>query len=233
MGDIAQVGAEPLEQLTELEQLVTQRNHELAVQRHRRSVAERSCALTESNEFGPGRHVATVANARSFENVEESLDITPDARDVMMIVVTRGDDGVMTAPAAADAAGITYRQLDHWARRGWVTPSWTDTETYGRPVRMYTTLDVARLGALCHFARSGHDIATLGPAIGQLALAVGAFVVVDGDGVVTTVTGPAAVVAAVTLVGSRSVFDPSPLLAAGAASQHSTTARIRVEEKTA
>lgn len=139
----------------------------------------------------------------------------------------------MTAPAAAAAAGITYRQLDHWARRGWVTPSQIDTETYGRPVRMYTPLDVARLAALCHFARSGHDVAVLGPTIGDLALEAGVFVVVDGEGDVSTVEGSGAVVEAVTKAGAYSVFDPSHLLAAAAASQHPPMTLSRVEEKTA
>ena len=67
-------------------------------------------------------------------------------------------------------AGITYRQLDYWARKGWITPSRLDTISPGRKVRGYTRLDVARLAALRHLARSGHDVALYGTTVGMLEL---------------------------------------------------------------
>lgn len=39
--------------------------------------------------------------------------------------MTATDDApvVMTGPTLADHAGITYRQLDHWVRQGWLRPA--------------------------------------------------------------------------------------------------------------
>jgi hypothetical protein len=117
----------------------------------------------------------------------------------------------MTAPAAAAAAGITYRQLDYWSRQGWITASSTDAETYGRPVRLYDRFAVARLAALRHLARSGHDVAALGPVVGQLELSAGTLVVVDDAGGVRLV-GDDELLDTVTSEGRWAVFDPTPFL---------------------
>lgn len=70
-----------------------------------------------------------------------------------------------SGPEAAALAGITYRQLDHWARRDWVVPS-GDAE--GSTRRSYSATDVVRLAALGHLGRSRVDVATYAEATGRL-----------------------------------------------------------------
>lgn len=71
-----------------------------------------------------------------------------------------------SGPEAADLAGISYRQLDYWARQGWVVPSRVCSD--GVPRRMYAVSDVVRLAALGHLGKSRVDVATYGAAIGRL-----------------------------------------------------------------
>lgn len=79
----------------------------------------------------------------------------------------------ISAAEAHEVAGISYRQCDHWARRGWVVPSIDRGEgRWGR--RQYSTSDVIRLDLLRHLAQSGVNTAVAGPAIADL-------VVPDGD----------------------------------------------------
>lgn len=60
--------------------------------------------------------------------------------------LTKRDE--FTGPEAAELAGVTYRQLAYWARRGWVTPSATTTGADRR--RRYRRTEVVRLAALGH-----------------------------------------------------------------------------------
>jgi hypothetical protein len=140
---------------------------------------------------------------------------------------------VRTAPAAAQAAGISYRQLDHWARRGWVVPSEVDEVSAGRKVRQYTRLDVARLAALRHFARSGHDIAALGSTVGQVDLEIDVLLVaragdeqlllIDVDDLAEVVTGE----------GAWTVFDPTPFLVDADVDKVETTVATLTNRRTA
>lgn len=94
----------------------------------------------------------------------------------------------MSAPDAAAAAGITYRQLDHWQRKGWVEPGIVERVSAGRIVRRYTPEDVDRLRVLAHFGRSGVDIAAFGPQVGKLPLdGTGELIVLGPDGEVAVV----------------------------------------------
>ena len=78
---------------------------------------------------------------------------------------------VITAKEAADLAGITYRQLDYWARRGWVTPSIeAGVGRAGR--RLYSAEDVIRLSAVARFAEGGIDVGQVGPKVGQVLLSL-------------------------------------------------------------
>jgi DNA-binding transcriptional MerR regulator len=86
----------------------------------------------------------------------------------------------MSAPEAADLAGITYRQLDYWGRKGWVVPAQVERVSAGRRVRRYNEGDVLRLAALAHLGRSGLDVAAFGPLVGSLELTAGDSVVVVG-----------------------------------------------------
>jgi hypothetical protein len=102
--------------------------------------------------------------------------------------------------------------------------------TPGRKVRGYSRLDVARLAALRHPARSGHDVALYGPAVGSLDLVPGVLVVagrpedglqlVDGDELLDVVSEE----------GTWTVFDPTPYLTGddvGAAGADSATTAVR------
>ena len=69
--------------------------------------------------------------------------------------------------AAVDAhqiAGITYRQLDHWARQGWVLPTVDPGKTRsGR--RQYAVEDVVRLDLLRHLAQARVNTSVAGPVV--------------------------------------------------------------------
>lgn len=75
--------------------------------------------------------------------------------------------------AAVDAhqlAGITYRQLDHWARQGWVLPSVDPGKTRsGR--RLYAVDDVVRLDLLRHLAQARVNTSVAGPVVASFEAA--------------------------------------------------------------
>lgn len=73
-----------------------------------------------------------------------------------------------SGPEAAELAGITYRQVDYWARRRWVVPSGVARAAGHR--RAYSVTDLVRLGALGHLRRARVDVAAYGRATGQLRL---------------------------------------------------------------
>lgn len=82
-----------------------------------------------------------------------------------------GVSGILAGDAHA-AAGISYRQLDHWARQGWVTPSVDPGEgRSGR--RLYSADDVVRLDLLRHLAVSRVSPAVAGPAVAGCAVLPG------------------------------------------------------------
>src|SRR3954470_2113816 len=89
-------------------------------------------------------------------------------------------DGVMSSVEAAQRAGISYRQLDHWERQGWVRASQIEEVSPRRRVRRYGLLDVARLGALRPLAPCRFALAVHGPTVGQLELSPGVVVVAGG-----------------------------------------------------
>lgn len=104
----------------------------------------------------------------------------------MTAVTTPKASQVISAPqgiVAGDAhalAGISYRQLDHWARQGWVTPSIDSGEgRSGR--RLYSADDVVRLDLLRHLAVSRVNPAVAGPLVARCEV---------GDGDVRMVWGP-------------------------------------------
>ena len=84
--------------------------------------------------------------------------------------------------AAADAhllAAITYRQLDHWARQGWVLPSVDPGKTRsGR--RLYAVEDVVCLDLLRHLAESRVNTSVAGPIVASFETPVGDDVVLWG-----------------------------------------------------
>jgi hypothetical protein len=122
-------------------------------------------------------------------------------------------DRVISAPDAAAYAEISYRQLDHWARRGWVVPAGSvGVGRAGR--RLYGVNGVLGLAALGHFARSGLDVAKLGPALNALDLPVGTdFVIVGDDAGELKIVHADQLRYEVGRPGMRAVFDPASLMA--------------------
>jgi hypothetical protein len=118
----------------------------------------------------------------------------------------------MSAPDAAQRAGITYRQLDHWERQGWVHASRVDEVTPRRRIRRYDRLDVARLATLRHLAACRFDLAVHGPTVGHLELEPGVLVVAGGEPETIRLIDRATLADAVTAGGRWSVFDPTDLL---------------------
>lgn len=120
--------------------------------------------------------------------------------------------GEFSGPEAADLAGISYRQLDYWARRRWVVPSRVSADGVQR--RVYTAADVVRLAALGHLGRSRVDVATYGEATGGLQIPSSqAFLVVwrthDGSVVLTSAKDLREVACH---PGRYVIFDPAPVL---------------------
>lgn len=101
----------------------------------------------------------------------------------MPTMTAQGAVRVITAVEAAEAAQITYRQLDHWARRGWVQPSVQSGSGRGGR-RLYSVDDVLRLAALCRFARSGWQVSALGEQVSAVALQDAAWLFVSDGPVV-------------------------------------------------
>jgi len=120
----------------------------------------------------------------------------------------------MSAPEAAALAGISYRQLDYWGRKGWVTPSQVERVSASRRVRRYGELDLLRLGALAHLGRSGLDVAAFGVGVGELDLARRDTLAVVGPTEELAVVAVADLRAYVARPGRFVVFDPQPLRAA-------------------
>jgi len=126
-------------------------------------------------------------------------------------VITPAARHVIGAAQAFELAGITYRQLDYWARRGWVSPSVEAGS--GRPGRrLYSPADVIRLAALGHFGRSGVDVGQVGPEMASLTVPeTGDHLVVLGPGLDVEVVSASELRAHVAVPGTYVVFDPARL----------------------
>lgn len=120
--------------------------------------------------------------------------------------------GEFSGPEAAELAGISYRQLDYWARQRWVSPTRVTRE--GAQRRTYTAADVVRLAALGHLGRSRVDVATYGPATGRLRMPDGsAYLIVWAIHEERVQLAPAKDLRRVaSRPGRYVVFDPAPLL---------------------
>src|SRR3954453_9972598 len=104
------------------------------------------------------------------------LDITRRLARVMT-PMTFEAPGVMSSVEAAQRVGITYRQLDHWERQGWVQALHVEEVSPRRRLRRYRRLDGARLATLRHLAACRFDLAVHGPIVGYLELRPGVVVV--------------------------------------------------------
>ena len=112
-------------------------------------------------------------------------------------------------------AGVTYRQLDHWDHKGWVSPSGQAAD--GRSSRrLYRTEEVVRMAAIAHFRACGLDIRVIGPLMATFVAPL------DPDLLVVLTVGEPPSVARVREADLRAslsstpclraVFDPAPLL---------------------
>lgn len=128
-------------------------------------------------------------------------------------MVTQSQGHGISAVDAFQLAGITYRQLDYWARRGWVEPS-IEAGT-GRPGRrLYSPDDVIRLATLGHLGRSGIDVGRLGPLVATLKLPTGTadYLIILGPDYSLGVVPVAGLRGYVTATPGRFViFDTGPL----------------------
>jgi DNA-binding transcriptional MerR regulator len=70
-------------------------------------------------------------------------------------------------PTACAVAGITYRQLDYWARTGLVTPSVRDAAGSGSQ-RLYSFRDVLVLKLVRRLLDTGISLQNIRTAVGQL-----------------------------------------------------------------
>jgi DNA-binding transcriptional MerR regulator len=102
------------------------------------------------------------------------------------------------APRAAKLAGITYRQLDYWARQNYVRPSLEDAKGSGSQ-RLYTFRDLLKLKVMKQLLDQGMSLQKTRTAIealekagedvasARLVLAGGKALVVHSDGEVSDV----------------------------------------------
>ena len=108
------------------------------------------------------------------------------------------------------AAQITYRQLDHWARQGWVTPSVQTGEGRGSR-RLYSSADVVRLAALRHFAKSGWPVSDLGGRVNAVDVGDAAWLVAGTPSGVSACLDDDALHTQITQEGQFSVLALGPL----------------------
>ncbi|HMQ25687.1 MAG TPA: MerR family transcriptional regulator [Acidimicrobiales bacterium] len=129
-----------------------------------------------------------------------------------------GSEGIVAADAHG-LAGISYRQLDHWARQGWVTPSVDPGEgRSGR--RRYSADDVVRLDLLRHLAVSKVNPAAAGPLVarcdvpaGDVRFVWGPVGAKDADAIGLRVVPAGEALDAVTAAGAWVVYDPAAVRA--------------------
>ncbi|HUY86581.1 MAG TPA: MerR family transcriptional regulator [Acidimicrobiales bacterium] len=67
---------------------------------------------------------------------------------------TQMDQSGFRGPQVCKIVGITYRQLDYWARSGLLTPSVSEAKGTGIP-RLYSYLDVLRIKVIKRLLDSG------------------------------------------------------------------------------
>lgn len=127
------------------------------------------------------------------------------------MVFTQLPDNVRSAPEAAHLADITYRQLDYWTRKGWITPAELERVSEGRVVRRYGPAEIVRCAALAHLGRSGLDVAAYGPFLNELQVGPEEVLIVGPNEELEVI--PASQLRShLARPGRYVVFDPAPLL---------------------
>ncbi len=104
-------------------------------------------------------------------SLESTVESAPGARQTMLfgdpleeVDTTAGYRG----PVACSAAGITYRQLDYWARTGLVVPSLRAAQGSGSQ-RLYSFKDILVLKVVKRLLDAGVSLQQVRTAIIQLA----------------------------------------------------------------
>jgi DNA-binding transcriptional MerR regulator len=82
-------------------------------------------------------------------------------------LVSHGDDAGYGAPTACQAAGITYRQLDYWARTGLVEPSVRPASGSGTH-RLYSFRDILVLKVVKRLLDTGVSLQNIRAALAHL-----------------------------------------------------------------
>ncbi|MFL0535456.1 MerR family transcriptional regulator [Micrococcus luteus] len=80
---------------------------------------------------------------------------------------TRGDDVGFRGPTACKAAGITYRQLDYWARTDLVVPTVRSASGSGSQ-RLYSFRDILVLKVVKRLLDTGVSLQQIRTAVGHL-----------------------------------------------------------------
>lgn len=142
-------------------------------------------------------------------------------------------------PAAAERAGVTYRQLNYWYGLGYLTASAPPPP--GRATAAFTSTDIARIAALLRAGQAGLTPAVVGPILVRLDIPDRpGFIVFTGRppelGVAwTTETGLLELLR--TVAGPHVVYDTTPHLAQAATTTRpavpATTTRTRTSRRTA
>ncbi len=167
------------------------------------------------------RNAQSVRDRREHRSVTVANPVPADTDDAgagasVVDIRDRGrpapPSGEFSGPEAAELAGISYRQLDYWARQQWVVPS--KVSAAGTQRRVYSASDIVRLAALGHLGRSRVDVATYGRSVGKLPVPDSpAFLIVWGIHDERVQLASAKDLRRMTSRPGRYViFDPAPLL---------------------
>ena len=140
-------------------------------------------------------------------------------------------------PAAAERAGVTYRQLNYWLGLGYLTAS--APAPRGRATAAFTATDIARIAALLRAGQAGLTPATVGPVLAKLQIPDRpGFIVFTGrppDLTVTWTTEQQLVELLRTVPGPHVVYDTTPQLAQPSTARlaSSVEGRSRTSRRTA
>lgn len=129
---------------------------------------------------------------------------------VMNDQMTCGNSDGIRSSDAVELAGITYRQLDHWAHQAWVVPS-IDPGCGRGGRRLYSTDDVLRLAAMRHFAAAGWPVESLGNQIGLLDIGANRFLVAGTQSGLTACDTPEDLLGLLRHAEKFAVYDTKPL----------------------
>jgi DNA-binding transcriptional MerR regulator len=116
-------------------------------------------APSSKTEFAPLKE-ATVVDETASITVQEELFETATMRAVPSDIGYRG-------PIACSAAGISYRQLDYWARTGLVVPTIRDANGSGSQ-RLYGFRDILVLKIVKRLLDSGVSLQNIRAAVDHL-----------------------------------------------------------------